>query len=156
MKNVITSVAALLLVVWYSLSVIGFDVHTCASSGRTYIATVIGGTDCDDIHPEHHKVKCSCCHHHEHDSESHDGHEKDGKKPCCTDEWQMIELTGLRTSDEQGDLHGCVLDAGVSAITPQAADENIKNMVPKRIFCKSGSGGLPLRNIQAVYNIWRI
>ena len=41
MKNFLTSLTAILLVIWYSLSVIGFDVHTCIGSGETYVATVI-------------------------------------------------------------------------------------------------------------------
>ena len=156
MKNVITSFAALLLVIWYSLSVIGFDVHTCSSSGRTYIATVIGGTDCEDIHPEHHHKQCSCCRHHEQETESHDDHKAESKKSCCKDEWQMIELTGLRMSDEHGGMDVYVCDAGLSAIIPQICDDNVRNMVRPRTFYKPGSGGLPLRDVQAVYNIWRI
>ena len=44
MKNLLTSLTAVLLVIWYSLSVIGFDVHTCSGSGESYVTTVIGGT----------------------------------------------------------------------------------------------------------------
>ena len=155
MKNVFTSITALLLVIWYSLSVIGFDVHTCSSSGNTYIATVIGGTECKDIHPEHSQKSCSCCHH-KHSAEAHDSEQSLKTKPCCTDEWQMIVLTGLRTSDEQMTVAENACDRDFCSLQPKYDNCSLRISAHGRAFYKPDSGGLGCLNFQEKYSIWRI
>ena len=155
MKKVFTSMTALLLVIWYSLSVIGFDVHTCSSSGNTYIATVIGGTECKDIHPEHDEKRCSCCHH-DHCNDTHDAEQSVKTKSCCTDEWQMIVLTGLRTSDEQVNVSECFCN--YDAYGPQQQSDNyfLRISARQRAFCKPDSGTIRCLDFQQTYSIWRI
>lgn len=155
MKKVFTSITALLLVIWYSLSVIGFDVHTCSSSGNTYIATVISGTGCKDIHPEHIQKPCSCCHH-KHSAESHDSEQSLKTKPCCTDEWQMIVLTGLRTSDEQANVPVSLCVSDICDLYSQSDEYFLRISARCRAFCKPDSGPLESLNIQEKYSIWRI
>lgn len=155
MKNVLTKVSAAMLVIWYSLSVIGFDVHTCSGSGRTFIATVISGTDCEDIHPDHAKSPCSCCHHDGCKTCSDD--DKIATKPCCSDDWQMIVLTGVRASDEHDHsdecscgLWPCILDLHAAN---NCSDLNLHGL---RALYKPDSGGLMPLDVQREYNIWRI
>lgn len=114
MKGLMSKICAMLLVLWYCMSIVGFDMHVCKASGRTYVTTFAEGTTCEDIHPEHHcRHDChhesSCCHHEsscchqESDCCSHHGHESaacvDSEK-CCTDTYQVIVLTGCRAEDE--------------------------------------------------------
>ena len=154
MKNILTSIMALLLLVWYSLSVIGFDVHTCSSSGNSYIATVISGTHCKDIHPDHHQNTCSCCHHHETENDEHDG--DDETKPCCTDEWQMIDLTGLKTSDEHSDEFGIDIRTVYCDLLSQYHNSIFRITAHERACYKPDSGKFKDLDFQQAYSIWRI
>lgn len=156
MKNVFTGISALLLIIWYSLSVIGFDVHTCSGSGETYIATVIGGTECEDIHPEHVKKPCPCCHHHAEDHKEDDG-QSISKKPCCSDDWQMIVLTGVRVTDERTVIAESTLQTAY--LLPVLIAGNItSDFIPigRWTIPKPDSGTLIKHNIQQIYGVWRI
>ena len=104
MKKILIKGAAVMALVWYSLGIIGFDVHTCNASGRSFIATFVEGISCEDIHPghgcghEHHD--CTCGHHHSEETVvSYPQH-------CCTDDYQALAITGSITdpSRESGDL----------------------------------------------------
>lgn len=151
MKNVLTKVSALLLVVWYSLSVIGFDVHTCSKSGRTFIATVVSGTACEDIHPDHLKSACSCCHHH-----SDDASKGIDRKPCCTDDWQYIALTGMRTAENDN------ADDSADGLAPVYHHVSLQEAVAAVSFTTipnfyNPDSGIPVPvDFQRAYNIWRI
>lgn len=155
MKKCITSLSALLLVVWYSLSVIGFDVHTCKASGEVYIATVASGFSCDDIHPDGHKQAhhehsgCTCCQTHKSDSD------KLKTKPCCSDDYQVILLTGVRSAQDTDDVFQQV---PVATLQTAGSDHSHSYIFSNglRAFHIAGSGGLKPRDIQAVYSIWRI
>lgn len=106
-------IAAVLLTIWYCMSIIGFDVHTCKDSGRTFVATFIEGMACSDIHPEHHCCNCAGSHHHESScchkevktscctaehSDSKSGIDSD---ECCTDNYQVIQISGCRAEDNR-------------------------------------------------------
>ena len=99
MKGVMTKVTALMLIVWYLMSIIGFGVHTCNGSGKSFVVSFVEGFSCEDIHPEHHCSKSSCCGH------SHGCCDADDmlslkSKSCCSSEYQMLALTGT-ISDEK-------------------------------------------------------
>lgn len=157
MKNLLTSLSALLLVVWYSLSIIGFDVHTCTASGEVYIATVASGFTCEDIHPASHRTGthpahsgCSCCHCHKEDAS------RVASESCCSDQYHVVALTGVRgTQDADEDL---LLQCPVAILPLDGSDKITSHIFDNglRAFCKPGSGGLTPHDVQAVYNIWRI
>ena len=128
MKGFWMKICAVLLVVWYCMSIIGFDVHTCKGSGRAFVTTFAEGMTCADIHPEHHCCRThheepACSHHeslccHEKASSSHQEpdccghHGPDSQKSvdlqtCCTDSYQVIILTGCRAEDDGHDSDGC-------------------------------------------------
>ena len=165
MKNVITYCLAAFMLVWYSLSVIGFDVHTCSDSGETYIATVISGTACDDIHPEHdeehNEPTCSCCHKkcasEEHPQEHED---KDGlrTRPCCTDDWQMIYLTGVKSGDDREETRNPLsqLFSYADCMLPDVQANLNFTGSPFRDFNKPRPKPVTVRTCQEVYSIWRI
>lgn len=114
MKGLMMKICAMLLALWYCMSIVGFDMHMCKASGRTFVTTFAEGITCDDIHPEHHcdhdcHNENSCCHQ-EADCCGHNGHENsvsvDSEK-CCTDSYQAIVLTGCRAQDDGMDDFDC-------------------------------------------------
>ena len=152
MKKILIKVAAVMALVWYSLGIIGFDVHTCNASGRSFIATFVEGTSCEDIHPghgcghEHHD--CTCRHHHSEETVvSYPQH-------CCTDDYQALAITGS-TSDpsrESGDLSSLCFHCNADYIfapAPKASVslERVSLWVDSRfrISCS-----------QALLSVWRI
>jgi hypothetical protein len=108
MKNIGTRIFAFVLVLWYSLSVIGFGVHTCSESNRSFLTSFITGVSCEDIHPAEicsdsccaksaQKTTCKCCHEHHvsHENEPISSTaEKFAAKACCSNEYQQIDVTG--------------------------------------------------------------
>lgn len=105
-----------MLVLWYSFSIIGFDIHTCTASGSQFISTFIEGFGCDDIHPEHDCAQCcglhdSCCHGHAHCT-CHAGNcryaesgnlSRNGafsQKDCCFNHYHVLMITGSRTDND--------------------------------------------------------
>ncbi len=169
MKRTLTYLSAMLLVIWYSLSIIGFNVHTCKGSGRVFVTTFAEGTTCADIHPEHHcghacHHDSSCCH----DMRSCCGQGADSGKgrsdvpdtsfdlrDCCTDSYQVIALTGCRSYDDGHDLDCC----GGGCSVPVYADASylldaIKYKVSN--YYHSDSGGAVPRDCCVTFGIWRI
>ena len=74
---------ALLLAVWYLLSVAGLDVHRDYEHGRTYVVCGITGCDCEHIHPHTH------CHDTAPEGECMEGEE------CCSDDFEaVLSLSG--------------------------------------------------------------
>ena len=105
MKNLGTRIFAFMLVVWYCLSIIGFGVHTCSESNRSFLTNFISGVSCEDIHPaDVCKASCcsankhkNCCSHHSSDKEDKKipvGDVNITAKTCCSNDYQQIELTG--------------------------------------------------------------
>lgn len=89
MKKVSATICTMLLLLCYCLSIIGFDLHTCRASERTFFAMYVNEDRCSEIHPDH----CcgeSCCHHHE----SSDEGEAWETQRCCTDSYHVIQITG--------------------------------------------------------------
>lgn len=121
MKKFLMNISAALLVVWYCMSIIGFDVHTCMSSGRTFIVTFAEGMACADVHPESHCCSSSCCsdshdgahavlprcscssHHHEDQEAGHHESSTVDSQSCCSDEYQVILLSGCRMDNDSED-----------------------------------------------------
>ena len=61
MKEIVTKIFAALLVVWYLVGIIGFDVHTCSGSGRSFVVAFFEEMTCEEIHPEHSCDPAACC-----------------------------------------------------------------------------------------------
>ena len=94
MKNMFLKYASALLTVWYCMSIIGFDVHSCNTTGNIFVNSVLSGITCGDVHPEHDcSVHASCC-----KSNNCCDHSKadDG---CCTNEIEVLDCEGVVTSD---------------------------------------------------------
>ena len=131
----------MLLIVWYCFSIIGFNVHTCNASGRSFIATFIGGLECSDIHPEHHHCDCHSCHHSEDDD-------------CCHDDHMSLGITGLFSNDDhqEQDFQLCGLCVsektyGFCALTGRYISE---------VHDSGPSVPIVYGDVQSLLSIWRI
>ena len=154
MKGIVTKVIALMLLVWYSMSVIGFGVHTCSGTGESFVVTFVEGFECEDIHPEHHCAKGICCSHHHSCSESHD-HIK--AKSCCSSDYQVLALTGT-VSDEKNiidDQYSFIYNNYISAsIIELDTDQYALQLVSRCTDLDHYSG--TMSDIQSILSVWRI
>ena len=142
-----------LLVVWYSLSIIGFDVHSCKSTGEVFVASLAGGITCEDIHPDHScKSHGGCrCGHHEHGAEANVG-----KSDCCTNDLQILELTGVCMSSQQR-----FSDDGQSVDYAFNVDLVAETVIPALqrpllMYLKHPDPGVVMPDRQAFFSIWRV
>ncbi len=83
-KTLSQGLMAVLLIMWYTLSVTGLDIHHDHEHGKTYVAACIFGISCDRIHP----------HSHCHDGEGGICMEDE---ECCSDEFHLILSQGEDT-----------------------------------------------------------
>lgn len=151
MKGIFIKIAAVFVLVWYALGIIGFDVHTCNSSGRSFIAMFVDELSCQDIHPEH---DCSCehrgcgCSHHS------EGQQIDSQDHCCTDDYRMLSITGAVEDSSRGSdlLFDCdVVGADLTSCQiPSPADHLfLKSRYRTVISCA-------IWDFQSFYSVWRI
>ena len=92
-KALISALLCALLGAWYLASSVGFDIHRDHHCDRTYVVSLLNGISCDEIHPEdaaHH------CHHH--DCCEGGDHDHDGDCEDCSDELEILTITGEDTS----------------------------------------------------------
>ena len=156
-----------LLVVWYSLSIIGFDVHSCRSTGEVFVASLAGGISCEDVHPDH---SCSshgsCCGHAEsacceHKAEPCCGHEESRSDTqvtndgCCSNDLQVLELTGVYASSErESDIdHSDAYVLNVDLVAETRVPSMQKSLLT---FSKHPETGAVMPDRQAFFSIWRV
>lgn len=154
MRKVSVKIFSLFLVLWYCISIIGFDVHTCRASGHSFVSSSLVGYSCEDIHPEH---SCSdhghdCCHGHDGCSARdciHDG-------GCCENEFHMLTLTGL--NQDEGHRHFDVCHCGLCPCVENLVSDILPDLTMGGMLRISGpgSGLIVPENAQAVFGIWRI
>ena len=159
MKGLITKVFAALLVGWYVMSIIGFGVHTCQDSGKSFVVAFYEGATCEEIHPDHHCEPAACCGTAHHDSHEHgccDG-VTISSKSCCSNDYQVLELTGILTSDDNrsNDQQNTWLCPCVDMLTCDAGYQTSWKTIIKYIH-EPDSGHELLRDRQAVLSVWRI
>ena len=160
--------ASALLVLWYSLSVIGFDVHSCTSTGEVFVASLAGGITCEDIHPEHScKSHGGCCGHHDvspccanHHASSccdnkHASEQSDcqvAKEECCTNDLQILQLTGvIGSGNERFDVndHEHQFTFDVDMAMELAMPALLK-------YLEHPDPGVVMPDRQAFFSIWRV
>lgn len=162
MRKMFVKYASVLLVLWYSLSIIGFDVHSCKSTGEVFVASLAGGVSCEDIHPEHScKSHGGCCCHHEnesccagHETEHADSHV--AKEDCCSNDLQVLQLTGVQMSDNErfgANVHDCQpifdVDLAMELAIPTLQKSFIK-------YLEHPDPGVVTPDRQAFLSIWRV
>ncbi len=157
MKNVIIKTLAVMLTVWYSMSVIGFDVHTCSDSGRSFVVTFIEGMTCGEIHPDDSCDAASCHGNHE----SCGCHHTEGfsfrAKSCCSNDYQALALTGTVTaqSHDHFDECGCGHCPCVGFAVCEIPAANIANSTTAYIQGPESGAGTACER-QASLHVWRI
>ena len=179
MKGIMMKICAVLLAVWYCMSIIGFDVHTCNGSGRTFVATFAEGLTCEDIHPEHHCTpgQCrtshdaGCCHEdccsHSEKTCSHEtsegsccGHEGESElnsPSCCSDSYQSILLTGVRADDDHrhyDECHSGIIPCIISGHLCGLADRGLA--ASHMSFHLPDIGDIVPCDRQVAFSVWRI
>ena len=153
MKGLLTKITALLLVVWYSMSIIGFGVHTCSGSGESFVVTFVEGLECEDIHPEHHCTKGSCCSH-QHSCCDTPSHINLETKSCCSNDYQVLALTGTLSDEKNGIEDLISFDYICSNIFEFIADIHNLQFVSHSPADVSCLGRMP--DIQSLLSVWRI
>lgn len=158
MRNAVRKYCSALLALWYCISVIGFDVHTCKGDGHSFLATVISGMDCSDIHPGH---ECAaehshCCHDHDCCSSGSDADES-LSSDCCTDNYQVLLLTGTCPEDSHRHYDECHCGhcpcIGMASMSPDIARPlAFASITPPGSFL---AGPVP-RPASVRFGVWRI
>ena len=166
MKDRFLRFSALLLVIWYCFSVIGFGIHTCKASERSFVATFISGLTCADIHPEHKCDKGHCCSHASHEcceDHAHDGgccaHSEDDamslhSASCCSNDYLALVITGCETDNE--DRTGAMSDALVFHVGNAVSDDFHSKITSYKYCHKPDSGPRLNADIQSLLGVWRI
>ena len=160
--------ASALLVLWYSLSIIGFDVHSCMATGEVFIASLVGGIGCEDVHPEHsyksHGGRCwhhavpSCCadHHEPSCCDHHQPGSQLDKAGCCSNDLQVLQITGVCLSDDErleadAHLHQFALDVDLAM---ELAMPALQRQFLQ--YLEHPDPGVVMPDRQAFLGIWRI
>lgn len=155
MKNVFMKYFSALLALWYCLSIIGFDVHSCTSTGEKFVvSTFVGGT-CADVHPEHacNAHGCHCGHHH--DAEEHHD-ESLRKSQCCTNDLQVLSVTGVNISDNQRHYDGWSA-ADFVCVVPDTFEIINTGVINTLLRSRSlPDSGVVAPDVQALHMVWRI
>ena len=159
MRKMFVKYMSALLVVWYSLSIIGFDVHSCKSTGEVFVASLAGGISCEDVHPEHScRAHGSCCGHETEPCCGHSDHQGEsqvGKSDCCSNDLQVLELTGVYASSERSTdndhADSYVLDVDLFAEMSIPAVQR-----PLLTFLKQPDTWVVMPDRQAFFSIWRV
>lgn len=145
MKSVFLKYVSALMTVWYCLSIIGFDVHSCSTTGNTFVNSILSGVTCEDIHPEH-----DCCSHSSCCSK-HKSHEEDDD--CCTNEIEVLDSEGLSYSNDDVSV---ILAASSELVFIEHDYSIMLHADVADASYKPDSGVLRRPDIQAVLKIWRI
>ena len=149
MKKLMMKISALLLIVWYCMSIIGFGVHTCKGSGQTFVVSFAESSSCADIHPEHH-----CCSSDNHCCES--DHSTLDVQKCCSNEYQMIRLSGCRSSVEsdysEQDIESICINIPVYSVSDLSAALHAENLQ----FWDPDTGDVRPCDCQVTYGVWII
>lgn len=149
MRSICTYAVAAFMLLWYSWSIIGFNVHTCSGSGETYIATLTGGFSCEDIHPDHQESECTCCCSDEPEKKLFD----EELNNCCTNDYQVILLTGVKAEEKDYRVvYGS--DLSHSAILYSVEKSSAQSL--KKTFDIYNQGFAQINDIQRMYGVWRI
>ena len=156
MRNVPLKICTVLLIVWYFMSIIGFGVHTCMGSQRSFVTSFISGMACEDVHPERNCCHSNegCCSHHEEDD-----HEDEDNGSCCSNEYQVLDLTGTLSQDDYSELvpecNDNFNDICIAGLLTQTSFSPIDLNIIKYSHGPD-SGNISRADVQSLLGIWRI
>lgn len=155
MKHVVIKIFSVLLCMWYTISIIGFDVHTCKGSGHSFVVTFVEGLSCGDIHPEHVCGPQSCCSHHR-EGGSHGHGAGISSSSCCSDNYQVLALAGVAGQDSGRQNSDHVLLSGIllpASVSPDVCPVSGVSAASRLLHsCRH----VHLRPCHSLYAVWRI
>lgn len=171
MKKLGTKILAALLVGWYLMGIIGFDIHTCNGSGRSFFVAFFEGMTCEDIHPEHACSPSSCCaNEHSHGccghahGEAAAGNHDDCQHcegisitaaSCCSNDYMALDVAGTLAQDDHRHYDEC--SCGICPCIPVHADDiSISGLSYSVSAPQVDPGVFVACDRQAVLNVWRI
>jgi hypothetical protein len=153
MKGLATKMTAMLLVIWYSMSIIGFDVHTCSRSGRSFVVTFIEGLACEDVHPEHSCSHVSCCDK-DHGCCCSHSEQTISSGSCCSTDYQVLTITGTVTGEESEYDTLCLYPYFHDPASSYLSARLISHTSNMCRLSYPGAGRAP--DLQPVLGVWRI
>ena len=135
---------------WYIVSIIGFGVHTCAATQRSFLTSFVTVMTCEDVHSsESHDCDGDrCCNHH---------HEEAAGCEDCEEEYMNLKVTGTPQTLENDINVECqvipvLYDVPLIAdICSPSLNQEILTMI-----LLPDSGLLASGDTQSLLNIWRI
>ena len=137
MTNMPMKLCAVLMALWYLMSIIGFNVHICYSSHHVsdHVSHVEEHQDC-------------CCHHEDEDPKV--------AFACCSDEYHVLDVLGTVSSNEN-EIEGSVCaDSQVCAGYVSDVCISINENRIHTISTLPDSGLTAIGDVQSVLSIWRI
>lgn len=155
MKSVYMKYLSVMMAVWYCLSIIGFDVHSCIKTGERFVTSAISGVECNDVHPEHscHDHDGCCAHHSE--SCHHEGESIEDSQ-CCTNDIHVLSVETLTSSDNQrhyGEWNSNHCPCGLHLMSSVSTHNRFMTVSYDHLLPDSG---LIVPDMQVRLNIWRI
>ncbi len=137
-------ICAVLLAVWYVVSIIGFGVHTCMAGHHSCMTECVCEVSCENTHHDH-----DCCNH-EDETPVYE------ESPCCADDFVVLSVTGTVPSYEKDYIeYHPVYFPFTDALISDVHDLFVKSEI-NRILSLPDSGLLLPGDIQSVLGIWRI
>lgn len=138
MRSMSMKYCAVLLALWYLMSIIGFNVHICHSAHHDVHHNISHVGDHQDC----------CCHHEKADPEI--------SFSCCTDEYHVLSLSGMVSSNENDVEQSVCADSQIFAgYIPDVCISFNENRIHK-IRSLPDSGLIAGGDVQSVLSIWRI
>ena len=156
MRNFGIRVSAIFVLLWYCLGIIGFNVHTCASTDSSYVVTLLGDLSCSSIHPADQcgtVKKCCCCCSHTSEASTYSDESIDASK-CCTNDYQVLLAAADRVDENQRlNLTSCVSTASFLS----SFDSNVIDSVRSVSYINGPPiSSLRTRGLHLVCSVWRI
>lgn len=150
MKKAFSNIVAFVLMIWYFLSVIGFDVHTCGSTGRVFVSPVVTA-ECS-VSGQGGECLCGCC---SHCNETEADVPEFSEGSCCSDDYQALAITGGVSSEKHRYFDECSCGLCPAALLSEAGA--LRNVCFRMLSCRLPDKLLlSPSDYQALISVWLI
>ena len=150
MKKALINMSAFVLMIWYCLSVIGFDVHICGATGRVFVSPVMTAECYDSEQSE--ECRCGCCSHCCDAGSNASGYSDNS---CCSDDYQALIITGGASSENHRHFDEC--SCGLYPCVLMSESDVLKNVCVRTLSYRLPDKGLPSpSDFQAILSVWLI
>lgn len=172
MKEKFTKSFAFLMLAWYCVCLVGFDVHTCFRSGESIVSSLLVGADCEGLHHhcegDRHSVGESCrCGALLSDSAKCFSESPAGSSdlsvcpgtPCCSDDVILFDVVASGSAREDVHAHHghCTCHCG---FCPDGIDDGMTlsdaSFAPSSVPLPVENQLLPSCVERSVISVWRL